>query len=66
MIIEEEWGEELETIKDTEDYAVEEFSRGAVSTIEFQEIRAEIMSTSSHYNLRDDLIEHLWKFKYGR
>jgi hypothetical protein len=24
------------------------------------------MSKSSHYNLRDDLIEHLWKFKYGR
>ena len=66
MIVEDEWGEELENIKDTEDYAVEEFNRGAATTIEFQENRAEIMSKSSHYNLRDDLIEHLWKFKYGR
>jgi len=54
MIVEDEWGEELENIKDTEDYAVEEFNRGAATTIEFQENRAEIMSKSSHYNLRDD------------
>jgi len=65
MIIEDEWGEDL-AIKDTEDFEVEEYTRGATSTIEFQENRAEIMSSSSHYNLRDDLIEHLWKFKHGR
>ena len=40
MIVEDEWGEELENIKDTEDYEVEEYTRGAVSTIEFQENRA--------------------------
>jgi hypothetical protein len=66
MIIEDEWGEELENIKETEDYEVEGYTRGAVSTIEFQKNRAEIMSKSSHYDLREDLIEHLWKFKYGR
>ena len=66
MIVEDEWGEELENIKDTEDYAVEKYSRGAVSTIEFQENRASIMNTSSHYNLREDLVEHLWKLKYGK
>eukprot|EP00590_Aulacoseira_subarctica_P003087 CAMPEP_0172419916 /NCGR_PEP_ID=MMETSP1064-20121228/6306_1 /TAXON_ID=202472 /ORGANISM="Aulacoseira subarctica , Strain CCAP 1002/5" /LENGTH=68 /DNA_ID=CAMNT_0013159607 /DNA_START=124 /DNA_END=330 /DNA_ORIENTATION=- len=66
MIIEDEWGKELENIKDTEDYEVEEYTRGAVSTIEFQENRATMMSKSSHYNLRQDVIEPLWKFKYGR
>ena len=66
MIIKDEWGEELENIRDTEDYQVEEYTRGAASTIEFQANRAEIMSSSSHYNLRDDLTEHLWKFKHGR
>ena len=45
---------------------VEEYTRGAASTIEFQANRAEIMSSSSHYNLRDDLTEHLWKFKHGK
>ena len=48
MIVEDKWREELEDIKDTEDYAVEENTRGAVSTIEFQENRASIMNTSSH------------------
>jgi hypothetical protein len=24
------------------------------------------MNTSLHYTLRDDLIDHLWKFKHGR
>ena len=66
MIVEDEWGEDLEDIKDTEDYAVEEYTRGAVSTIEFQENRASIMRTSSHFSLREDLVEHLWKIKHGK
>ena len=41
-------GEELEQIKNTEDYGVEEYTRGAVSTIDFQENRASTMNTSSH------------------
>jgi len=66
MIIEDEWGEELENINSSDDFQVEEYTRGAASTIDFQQNRAEIMSSSSHYNLRDDLVEHLWKFKYGK
>ena len=66
MIIEDEWGEELEAIKDAEDYEVEEYTRGAVSTIEFQENRASIMNASSHHQLKQDLVEHLWKLKYGK
>ena len=61
MVIEKEWGEEQEKIKDTEDYQVEDYTRGANSAIEFQKNMADIMSTSSHYNLKEDLIEHLWK-----
>jgi len=66
MIIEDEWGEELEAIKDTEDYEVQEYTRGAVSTIDFQENRASIMNASSHHQLKQDLVEHLWKLKYGK
>ena len=44
MIIEDEWGEDLEAIKDTEAFEVEEYARGAASTIEFQENRAQVKS----------------------
>ena len=66
MIIEDKWGEELENIKDSDDFQVEEYTRGTVSMIDFQLNRKEIMSLSLHYNLREDLVEHLWKFKYGK
>ena len=65
MIIEDELGEELETIIDSDDFQVEEYTRGAASTIDFQQNRTEIMSSLSHCRLRDDLVEHLWKFRYG-
>ena len=65
MIIEDEWWEELENIKKSDNFQVEEYTRGA-ATIDFQQNRTEIMSSSSHYNLKDDLVEHLWKFKHDK
>ena len=42
MIIEDEWGEELENINNSDNFQVEEYTRGAASTIIFQQNRAEI------------------------
>jgi hypothetical protein len=67
MIIEDEWGEDLENIADSDDYAVEQYSRdGVVSEIEFAQNRVDIMSEDGHFGLRNDLVEHLWRFKHGQ
>ena len=68
MIIEDEWGEDLEKLTHTNDFDVKEFERGdgIRSQINFLEVRQEYMNLEHHYNLRNDLIEHLWDLKYGR
>ena len=68
MIIEDEWGEDLEKLTHTNDFDVREFQRGegVHSEISFLEVRQEYMNLTQHYNLRNDLIKHLWDLKYGK
>lgn len=68
MIIEDEWGQELEKLTKTDDFDVKDFQKGdeVQSQIKFQEVRQEYMNSEAHYNLRHDLMEHLWDLKYRK
>ena len=67
MIVEDEWGEDLEEIADSGDFDITTVHRvGVCSQIDFRANRQEYMNTELHRNLRNDLIEHLWGLKHGK
>jgi hypothetical protein len=70
MIIEDEWGDdECEEYLFEDNFQVSELlhDEGCQSTIlEWQQARNEYMNESKHFQLRADLIEHLWQIEHGK
>ena len=66
MIVEDEWGQDLEEILFADGFQVDDVNHDQVmSLIDFQHIRKELMNELGHYQLRNDVIEHLWAFHHG-
>ena len=66
MIVEDEWGQDLEDILFADGFQVDDINHDQVtSLIDFQCIRKELMNELGHYQLRNDVIEYLWAFHHG-
>ena len=68
MIIEDEWGEDLEEIADSRDFNISELrhNNNVFSSIQFIEARQQVRNEEAHRNLKNDLVEHLWNVKHGK
>ena len=66
MIVEDEWGQDLEGILFADGFQVDDVNHDRVtSLIDFSHIRKELMNELGHYQLQNDVIEYLWAFHHG-